>query len=89
MLGVSTRKVDELVQALGMTGLSQSSVSALCQGLDERVEAFRHRALTGPFPSVWLDAKVPDSARGRPGAEHGVGDRDGSQCPGGPRSPRR
>jgi transposase-like protein len=57
VLGVSTRKVDELVQALGMTGLSKSSVSALCQGLDERVEAFRNRTLSGPFPYVWLDAK--------------------------------
>jgi len=88
VLGVSTRKGDELVQALGMTGLSQSSVSALCQGLDERVEAFRNRTLTGSFPYVWLDAKVPESARGRPGAQHGVGHRDGGQGPGGPRSPR-
>jgi len=57
VLGVSTRKVDELVQALGMTGLSKSSVSALCQRLEERVEGFRNRTLTGPFPYVWLDAK--------------------------------
>lgn len=87
VLGVSTRQVDERVQALGMTGLSKSSVSALCQGLDERVEAFRNRTRTGPFPYVWLDAKVPEGARGRPGAQHGVGHRDGGQCPGRPRSP--
>jgi len=49
-LGVSTRTVDELFQALGMTGLGKSSVAALGQGLDERVEAFRNRTLTGPFP---------------------------------------
>jgi len=57
VLGVSTRKVDELVQALGMTGISKSTVSALCQSLDARVEAFRTRPLTGPIPYVWLDAK--------------------------------
>jgi putative transposase len=89
VLGVSPRQGDERVHALGMTGLSPSSVSALCQGLDERVEAFRNRTLTGSFPSVGLDAKVPERARGRPGAPHGVGDRDRGQCPGGPRSPRR
>ena len=40
--GVSTRKVDELVQALGMTGVSKSQVSRLCAELDEVVEAFRN-----------------------------------------------
>jgi putative transposase len=57
VLGVSTRKVDDLVQALGMTGLKKSAVSALCAGLDERVTAFRQRPLTGAYPYVWLDAK--------------------------------
>ena len=57
VLGVSTRKVDALVQALGMTGISKSAVSALCQGLDERVTAFRQRPLATPYPYVWLDAK--------------------------------
>ena len=55
--GVSTRKVDALVQALGMTGIKKSAVSIVCQGLDERVTAFRQRPLTGPYPYVWLDAK--------------------------------
>jgi putative transposase len=55
--GVSTRKVDQLVQALGMTGISKSQVSALCQGLDERVEQFRNRPIEGQHPYVWLDAK--------------------------------
>ena len=55
--GVSTRKVDQLVQSLGMTGISKSQVSPLGQGLDERVARFKQRALEGPYPYVWLDAK--------------------------------
>jgi len=55
--GVSTRKVDELVQSLGMTGISKSEVSRLCSELDELVEAFRHRPLTSRYPYLWLDAK--------------------------------
>src|SRR3712207_9344409 len=54
--GVSTRKVDELVKALGMTGISKSRVSELCEELDEEVERFRNRALEGSYPYVWLDA---------------------------------
>jgi putative transposase len=54
--GVSTRKVDELVKALGMTGISKSRVSELCEELDEEVERFRARPLAGPYPYVWLDA---------------------------------
>jgi transposase-like protein len=54
--GVSTRRVDDLVQALGMTGISKSQVSRLCQALDAEVERFRSRPLAGPYPYVWLDA---------------------------------
>src|SRR5688572_23767087 len=54
--GVSTRRVDELVQALGMVGISKSQVSRLCQALDGEVERFRTRPLVGPYPYVWLDA---------------------------------
>jgi len=54
--GVSTRKVDELVQALGMTGVSKSEVARICAGLDERVQAFRQRPLEGRYPYLWLDA---------------------------------
>src|SRR5918998_1182842 len=54
--GVSTRRVDELVQALGMTGISKSQVSRLCQTLNAEVERFRTRPLVGPYPYVWLDA---------------------------------
>jgi putative transposase len=55
--GVSTRKVENLVQAMGMTGISKSEVSRLCGELDEMVEAFRNRPLDGTrYPYVWLDA---------------------------------
>lgn len=64
--GVSTRKVDELVKALGMTGISKSQVSRLCADLDEVVERFRTRLLTGEYPYLWLDAtyvKVRENGR--------------------------
>jgi putative transposase len=54
--GVSTRKVDELVKALGMTGISKSRVSELCEELDGEVERFRSRLLEGPYPYLWIDA---------------------------------
>ncbi len=54
--GVSTRKVDDLVQALGMSGISKSQVSRLCGELDERVTAFRERQISGSWPYLWLDA---------------------------------
>jgi putative transposase len=54
--GVSTRKVDDLVKALGLDGISRSEVSRICADLDPVVEAFRTRPLTGEHPYVWLDA---------------------------------
>jgi putative transposase len=54
--GVSTRKVDDLVRALGLKGMSKSKVSRICQELDELVTAFRQRPLEGDYPYVWLDA---------------------------------
>jgi len=56
--GVSTRKVDRLVEQLGVHGMSKDRVSALCRALDEQVEAFRQRPLEGEHPYLWLDAKV-------------------------------
>jgi transposase-like protein len=55
--GVSTRKVDRLVEQLGISGMSKDRVSALCRGLDERVAQFRERRLEGAYPYLWLDAK--------------------------------
>ena len=54
--GVSTRSVDELVKAMGGTGVSKSQVSRLCEEIDERVKAFLERPLEGDWPYVWLDA---------------------------------
>ena len=54
--GVSTRRVEELVQAMGMTGISKSQVSKLCKEIDERVTSFLERPLEGEWPYVWLDA---------------------------------
>ena len=54
--GVSTRRVDDLVQAMGLNGISKSTVSKLCKDIDERVGEFLNRPLTGKWPYVWLDA---------------------------------
>ena len=54
--GVSTRSVDDLVKAMGMTGVSKSQVSRLCAEIDERVNAFLERPLEGEWPYLWLDA---------------------------------
>lgn len=54
--GVSTRKVDDLLRALGLTGIDKSKVSRICKELDEVVEAFRNRPLEGKYPYLWLDA---------------------------------
>jgi putative transposase len=56
VLGVSTRKVDELVKAMGAGGMSKSEVSRLAQSLDEQVQAFRRRKLGKAYPYLWLDA---------------------------------
>lgn len=54
--GVSTRKVEELIEAMGAKGMSKSEVSRMAGVLDEQVAAFRERPLEGEFPYVWLDA---------------------------------
>jgi putative transposase len=54
--GVSTRSVDDLVRAMGATGVSKSQVSRLCEEIDARVKAFLDRPLEGDWPSVWIDA---------------------------------
>jgi transposase-like protein len=55
--GVSTRKVDQVVESLGLR-VSRSEVSRICAGLDAQVDAFRNRPLGGRYPYLWLDAKV-------------------------------
>jgi len=54
--GISTRSVDELVKAMGMTGISKSQVSRLCEEIDGKIGSFLHRPLDGDWPYVWLDA---------------------------------
>ena len=54
--GVSTRSVDDLVKAMGGSGVSKSQVSRLCEEIDDKVKAFLDRPLEGDWPYVWLDA---------------------------------
>jgi putative transposase len=66
ILGVSTRKVDDLVQAMGMSGISKSQVSKICEEIDGRVHAFLNRRIEGEWPYLWLDAtylKVREGGR--------------------------
>ncbi|MGI5164588.1 IS256 family transposase [Spirillospora sp. CA-253888] len=67
LLGVSTRRVDKLVEQMGITGISKSQVSQMAKTLDEQVTAFRTRPLaTGPYAFVWVDAltqKVREGGR--------------------------
>ena len=60
--GVSTRKVDRLVEQLGIEGMTKDRVSAICRALDQQVELFRGRPLEGAYPYLWLDAKVRHEA---------------------------
>ena len=64
--GISTRSVDDLVKAMGASGISKSQVSRLCQELDERVNAFLARPIEGAWPYLWIDAtylKVREGGR--------------------------
>src|SRR5665213_1726334 len=64
--GVSTRSVDDLVKAMGMSGISKSQVSRLCEEIDERVHAFLGRPIEGDWPYLWIDAtyiKVREAGR--------------------------
>ena len=54
--GISTRSVDDLVKAMGMSGISKSQVSRLCEEIDERVTAFLERPIEGDWPYLWMDA---------------------------------
>ncbi|WP_067929719.1 IS256 family transposase [Alicyclobacillus shizuokensis] len=62
--GVSTRKVDDLVRALGLDGISKSEVSRLCKQLDETVRQFKERPLEREYPYIWLDATFPKVREG-------------------------
>ena len=54
--GISTRSVDDLVKAMGMSGISKSQVSRLCEEIDDKVKAFLARPIEGDWPYLWIDA---------------------------------
>ena len=54
--GISTRSVDDLVKAMGMSGISKSQVSRLCEEIDDKVKAFLERPIEGDWPYLWIDA---------------------------------
>src|SRR6187551_3765822 len=62
--GVSTRSVDDLVRAMGGTGISKGQVSRLCEDIDERVQAFLSRPIEGSWPYLWIDATYLKSRKG-------------------------
>jgi putative transposase len=55
--GVSTRLVDDLVQAMGMTGISKSQVSRLCREIDDKVKAFLARPIEGDWPYLYVKVR--------------------------------
>jgi len=75
--GVSTRSVDELVKAMGMSGISKSQVSRLCEEIDERVHAFLGRPIEGDWPYLWIDATY---IKVRGGWEDRLGGRNNRRC---------
>src|SRR5918996_5146358 len=62
--GISTRSVDDLVKALGMTGISKSQGSRLCEEIDGKVKAFLDRPIEGDWPYLWIDATYLKVRRG-------------------------
>src|SRR5207342_2129449 len=62
--GISTRSVDELVKAMGMSGISKSQVSRLCEEIDGKVKAFLERPIEGDWPYLWIDATYLKVRRG-------------------------
>ena len=85
--GVSTRRVDQLVESLGLR-ISRSEVSRVCQGLAERVDAFRTRPLEGRYPYLFLNAKVQKVRAGGRVVGKALVIADGVTSPGGARSSR-
>jgi putative transposase len=87
--GVSTRRVDDLVKAMGIEGISRSEVSRMAAELDATVGEFRERPLdTGPYRYLWIDALTQRVRERRPGRERLGGDRHRCQRRGTPRDRR-
>ena len=62
--GISTRSVDDLVKAMGMSGISKSQVSRLCEEIDSKVKTFLDRPIEGDWPYIWIDATYLKVRRG-------------------------
>ena len=62
--GISTRSVDDLVKAMGMSGISKSQVSRFCEDIEGKVKAFLDRPLDGDWPYLWIDATYLKVRRG-------------------------
>jgi transposase-like protein len=62
--GISTRSVDDLVKAMGMSGISKSQVSRLCEEIDVKVKTFLDRPIEGEWPYIWIDATYLKVRRG-------------------------
>ena len=62
--GISTRSIDDLVKAMGMSGISKSQVSRLCEEIDGKVKAFLERPIEGDWPYLWIDATYLKVRRG-------------------------
>jgi len=62
--GISTHSVDDLVKAMGISGISKSQVSRLCEEIDGKVKAFLERPIEGDWPHLWIDATYPKVRRG-------------------------
>ncbi len=62
--GISTRSVDDLVKAMGMSGISKSQVSRLCEEIDVKVKAFLDRPIEGEWRYLWIDATYLKVRRG-------------------------
>jgi len=62
--GISTRSVDDLVKAMGMSGISKSQVSRLCEEIDGKVKVFLERPIEGDWPYLWIDATYLKVRRG-------------------------
>ena len=62
--GISTRSVDDLVKAMGLSGISKSQVSRLCEEIDGKVKAFLDRPIEGDWPYLWIDATYLKVRRG-------------------------
>ena len=85
--GVSTRRVDDLVQALGMNGISKSQVSRLCQGLDDEVERVQDQETGGSLPLCLAGCHLPEGEGELSGSVPGGGDRHRGEEHGGAGDP--